>query len=52
MVIKYCKCIDCEYKTKYGRCRKRQFMIDYKFIRVWGCDDFKPKYETLLKEDD
>ena len=46
----YLKCKDCEHKTKNNRCLKRSFMINEKFLKAWGCDDYKPKYLDLLKE--
>ena len=47
-----CKCKDCIYRVKFNgtyRCNKRQFMITPKLIRAWGCNDYKCKYESLLK---
>lgn len=47
--MKYDKCTNCIHR--YGtRCNKRTMEINSRFIRAWGCDNYKPNYESLLKE--
>ena len=46
-----CICHDCVHCVNYRgtkRCNKRSFMINPKFIRAWGCNDYKCKYMSLL----
>lgn len=48
------KCDDCLHCINYHgvkRCMKRSLTIDRRFIIAWGCDSYKPNYETLLKEE-
>ena len=47
-----CICNTCVHCINYNgvkRCNKRSFMINPKFICAWGCNDYKCKYESLLK---
>lgn len=52
VTIKNIKCGVCIYcqKIENGvyRCNKRSFMINPKFIRAWGCSDYKCMYMSLL----
>lgn len=43
------KCKNCIYR-KNTRCEYRQMEINPYFIKYWGCDDYKPDYESLLKD--
>ena len=46
-----CICNSCVHCINYNgvkRCNKRSFMINPKFIRAWGCSDYKCKFMSLL----
>ena len=44
------KCKDCLYKTRNNRCIARSMQINERFVKIMGCDDYKPRYEDLLKD--
>ena len=49
-----CICNDCIHRVNYcgtARCEKRSFMINPKFIRIYGCNDYKYRNETLFPEE-
>ena len=55
--MKSCKCYKCFYKGRSPckgliYCAKRKQLLEYIQIVAWGCDDFKEKYTSLLKEED
>lgn len=46
-----CICDYCRHCVNYRgmkRCNKRSFMINPKFIRAWGCNDYKTIFMSLL----
>lgn len=52
VTIKNIKCGVCIYCQKIEdgiyRCKKRSFMINPKFIRAWGCNDYECEFMSLL----
>ena len=46
----YGKCKNCIHRRGI-RCPLRSMCINPKFIKIYGCDNYKPNYESLLKED-
>lgn len=47
--MNYGKCKNCIHK-RGTRCEKRSMQINPRFIRAWGCDYYKPNYESLIKD--
>ena len=43
------RCRECIHK-KGTRCEERSMQINQIFINVYGCDNYKCRYESLLEE--